>query len=340
MPREASITQNDITRAAIRLLRKGQHPSAQKVRTELGDRGSLSTIHEGLKAWRESLNDSDLDVLPAEMPKELGAPIEDFFNACMAIAESQLAEHRRKANAEIEKAAAEARQAVSRMEDLQGYAKELETKLDGRIEQIDQLKAQNDEIRQQRLEASNLAQQNADRIDSLMSARDNDRKVHEREVDELKRGFERDKEALLQRIKITEDNAAADARKSEKQLDYWILEVDNERTRAKAQAEKDEHAIKRLENELFIARKKEDAMSMKISKTETALMAAQDSVESLERQVTELVENIDAVTQKKERIVQQLQDAESRIQEQQATIQDLTRKIAVQEAGKADGSTS
>ena len=202
------------------------------------------------------------------------------------------------------------------------------------------MKVQNDEIRQQRLEASNLAQQNADRIDSLMSARDNDRKVHEREVDELKRGFERDKEALLQRIKITEDNAAADARKSEKQLDYWILEVDNERTRAKAQAEKDEHTIKRLENELFIARKKEDAMSMKISKTETALMAAQDSVESLERQVTELVENIGAVTQEKERVVQQLQDAESRIEEQQATIQDMTRKIDVQEAGKADGSTS
>ncbi|KRW83621.1 DNA-binding protein [Marinobacter sp. P4B1] len=192
MPREASITQNDITRAAIRLLRKGQHPSAQKVRVELGNKGSLSTIHEGLKTWRESLNDSDLDVLPAEMPKELAAPIEDFFNACMAIAERQLAEHRQKANEEIEKAAAEARQAVSRMEDLQGYAKELETKLDGRIEQVDQLKAQNDEIRQQRLEVSNLAQQNADRIDFLMSARDNDRKLHEREVDELKRGFERD----------------------------------------------------------------------------------------------------------------------------------------------------
>lgn len=296
MARSPSVTQNDITRAAIRLLRSGENPSAAKVRVELGDRGSLTTINNGLRAWRETLGEQDLDVLPPSMPKELATHVEDFFNKCMALAEESLVAHKKECDDDVELCKAETAMAMEKQDEAERYSASLDAKLDAAMVRISNLTDQLNEMRQLRAQAVMEIQNEKNHVKQLMEKNERDALSAEASARSLKSEFERDrsefireKDALLQRVEFAEQKAQVEADRAERQLDYWMMEVDRERAINKQQEDAHQSKIKRLNEEAFLLNKQNEGLARRNSKMELDLTECATKSDNFEKDLEQAV---------------------------------------------------
>lgn len=336
MARSPSVTQNDITRAAIRLLRSGENPSAAKVRVELGDRGSLTTINNGLRAWRETLGEKDLDVLPASMPNELAAPVEDFFNKCMALAEASLAAHKKECDDELERGKAEIAMAMEKQDEAERYSASLDTKLDAAMVRISNLSDQLDEMRQLRAQAVIEVENEKNLAKQLMEKNERDAIAAETAVHSLKSEFERErnefireKDALLQRVEFAEQKAQVEADRAERQLDYWMLEVDRERKINKKQEEAHQAKIKRLNEEAFLLNKKNEGLAHRNSKMEVDLSECAIKIDNFEKDLEHAIiemKRLRAALKIKERLHSEVLDKNAELVETITLLRDEADK--------------
>lgn len=90
------VTQDEVTRVAIRLLGQGKAPSVRNIWRGLGERGSFETISKHLEAWRASLQEKTLEVLPPTLPPALLAPLEAIWTTAVQEAATQYVAEREK----------------------------------------------------------------------------------------------------------------------------------------------------------------------------------------------------------------------------------------------------
>ena len=344
MARSPSITQNDVTRAAIRLLTKGENPSAAKVRRELGDRGSLTTINNGLQVWRETLQDVDLDVLPPAMPKELAAPVEDFFNTCMGLAERALADHKVQIDEGMRRADEAAAQAREKQGEAESYAAMLDVKLEAQEVRIRAIKDQLDESQHNCRLARVEANEQSDLVKQVLESKDKEKIAADLNVQALQKEFRRErneftreKDALLQRIAFAEAKAKTEAERSDSQHNYWIMEVDRERQININQDLKHAKKVERLEQEFFLLSKRYDVAVQKNSVMEQRIFDTEDSLASVEKNLNDAIareEKLILNAANKKRIYGELAEVNSGLRERIKSLEDMQTNDNCQDKGE------
>lgn len=188
-----------VQQARRALLQRGEHPSIDAVRIELGNTGSKSTIHRYLKELEEAEAGQDsapkaLSTRLAELVGELAAQLEEEAQAAVAADREALAQERIGYLQRLEQAEARIRQLEGEGASLSAALQETRDRLHAEQQQLQQ--ARIDVARLQQLELD-LGQRLVDRDAQLQSLEDKHR--HAREALEHYRQASREQREQEQR---------------------------------------------------------------------------------------------------------------------------------------------
>ena len=157
----------DVVKAAEALRQRGDEPTVDRVRGELGT-GSKSTIAPLLKRWRQETGDS-----PAEttgLPRDLIDALKSLHQRVQEDADSKVQEVREKAGAETRQLGAELASVRALLEGRTEELNKLEQKLQGTIEASEKLQKSRDEMQVALDKSDYLREQGDARIAELKSA--------------------------------------------------------------------------------------------------------------------------------------------------------------------------
>lgn len=301
--KSGAITYDEVVRAAIHILREGRNISKPLIRERLGDRGSHSTIQKHLDAWRESLQTSDLEVLPPSMPPELMPHVEAFWNAATAMVEDKLAQEWARARQSVQQAEQSRDTAYLERNQWQEYAKEKDSELaardSGLAQYRERLAATEDRLRIRDEEYQGAV----DRLTEKDRAIESERQSMKERVELLESRHDYAMEAAesrwdVEREKLQQQAAAAIAQaeleveRSDKHEVYFLGEARKARDEAAQIQDKCDQTIARLEQELVITRRREEASSVRLGQMEERLMKVQDNNESLKSEKEALLTEI------------------------------------------------
>ena len=288
--KEGAITYDEVVRAAIQILREGRNIAKPLIRERLGDRGSHSTIQKHLDTWRESLETSDLEVLPPTMPPELIHHVEAFWNASTALVENKLADEWARAKQAVEIAEQARDTAVFERDQWQDYAKEKDLEIAARDSEIAQygerLAATEDRLRIRDQEYQGAV----DRLTEKDRAIENERQSmkeriellesrHQQDMEAAESKWDGEREKLQEQAKAAIERAELEVSRSEKHEIYFLGEARKARDETDAVRERCEKDVQRLEQELNITRRREEAGSVRLGNMEERLMSVQDQSE-------------------------------------------------------------
>lgn len=336
--KEGAITYEEVVRTAIRILREGKSISKPLVRERMGNRGSHSTIQKHLDSWRETLSESDLEVLPPSMPAELTPHLEAFWEAATSLVETSLSGEWERAKTAIKAAENEKATAIDDRDQWKQYAEDKEadigrknTEIEGQTRELARVE---ERLRVRDLEYQGLQ----DRLDEKDRAIAGERQAMDERIGMLTTKHQQDSEAAqarwgIERQRLKEEAEAAKARadleirRSDQHEIYFLGEVRKARDETELTRERGEQNVKRLEQELTITRRREESGSVRLGKMEERLYACQDEREKLVEDVgaarETLTERDTEVASLRESLVVQ----ESAAELQKATIDDLVKEL-------------
>lgn len=298
--KEGAITYDEVVRAAIQILREGRNISKPLIRERLGDRGSHSTIQKHLDAWRESLTTSDLEVLPPSMPPELMPHVEAFWNASTALVEDKLADEWARAKGSIQNAEQARDNAYLERDQWQEHAKEKDSYLAARNAELSELRERLSTT-EERLRIRDQEYQGAmDRLTEKDRAMENEREAmkermellesrHKQAMEAAESRWDAEREKLQEQAKAATDRAELEVERSDKHEVYFLGEVRKARDETARVQEKCDQDLARLNQELTITRRREEASSVRLGQMEERLMKAQDDNDALESEKTSLL---------------------------------------------------
>jgi chromosome segregation ATPase len=288
---------NDVADAALTLLKSGKNPSAAAVSNYLG-RGSMTTVHKHLTAWRQSLSDPQ-NVLGEQLPSGLSAPVQEFFKGCMGVARQELEEFRANAEKNIESAKEDVAFLLEEKRDLEERLKDRSHDVELAWAEADKrsqalvsleesatstearLSDENKDLKQQIL---SLSEANSELHRSLTLEKERSqqaRKEYERQLSAIQTEFEMLKTESEKRLEQMEKKWESDLSKSEGQLDHWMMEVDKQREHLKLVEKRAEERENRLTGEVTLQSKKLDAKSIEVSRLTMALEQKETEYEEL-----------------------------------------------------------
>lgn len=275
------VTYEEVRRAAVRRIRRAQPISADAIRTDLGDRGSKTTILKHLNSWRETLDEDNLEVLPASVPGELINELESIWNLAQTLAEDNLANYKAELEASNQQAREYAAEAQQRAQASEQRIVELTSKLNAATDDNKRLELQLEDYRESiaglRAEVAELKetvgardrQLEQERVEAQQrqeAALTQQRQEYEAELQRInnqvqseREGWQRRETELLEREASAKAQAEAEYDRTERQVNYWIRQVDEERQRNQSMAESYERRIKKLEADLNIAQRRGDS---------------------------------------------------------------------------------
>lgn len=213
------ITQNDVIRAAIALLQRGENPSVRNIRRELGDTGSPNTIQEHLAAWREQFNTESLSVLPSSLPQSLVEPLEALFATAIQEAEKNYERERQAALAHADTAQQESEQWQQRAKMAEQAKMDLERSVAEQQRQIESLIRDNHELKE-RLAAQEAKHDQRQTESTTAQERLIIQLHHEREE------RRRDRETFETKLSNAEGRIAVEAQRADDQQLHWIRQID------------------------------------------------------------------------------------------------------------------
>ena len=246
----AGLTYEDTVRAAGALLAQGRNPSVNAVLEHLG-RGSKTTVHKHLSAWRETLEQRSFR-LPPEIPEALIEPLEQFWHSATALAHETFSDERQRADEEIalerETAAVAAR---ARTE-----AEERATALSHALEQS----------RQEASHQAELAKERATQIERLNGELEALRKQAQQDKRELEANWAARLDAQAQELKgqilalestlkEREEALARSEKRYEEETAHWMTEVSNAREDRRVLQDRLDRAQEKYEEALKAAEK-------------------------------------------------------------------------------------
>ncbi|TXI02223.1 MAG: DNA-binding protein [Pseudomonas monteilii] len=218
------VPENDVFAAADAVLARGERPTVERVRLELG-RGSPARVGALLDQWWEQLagrlrGETRLPGLPAEVAQAFVAIWQQAITLAQGVAEQGLASQRQvlteerealvaleaRSRLDVAQARQQTEEAVSARQRAETRLADLEQLLAQRLAQIDDLRGQRDELLAQRNEARgqvvNLQQQVHDARVQAEQAREEQqrytREVEDRAYREIDRTREENKGLTLQ----------------------------------------------------------------------------------------------------------------------------------------------
>lgn len=301
--KEGAITYDEVVRAAIQILREGRNISKPLIRERLGDRGSHSTIQKHLDAWRESLTTSDLEVLPPSMPPELMGHVEAFWNAATAMVEDKLAEEWARAKQTVYEAQQARDAALLECDQWRDYAKEKDAALAARDSEIAQyqerLSATDDRLRIRDQEYQGAVDRLTEKDRAIESEREAMKERiallesrHNQAMEAAESRWDIERERLEEQAKAATARAELEVERSDKHEVYFLGEVRKARDEAERIQQKCDQDVARLEQELVITRRREEASSVRLGQMEERLMKAQDDNDTLESEKTSLLAEV------------------------------------------------
>lgn len=266
MAREG-IKYESVVQAAMRLLSRGENPSIERVRKELGDTGSKTTIGNHLNTWRALIDPRALEILPPELPAELIEPLKSLWGTAVSLAAADYSEASARAERLVAEAKAQA-QGLAAQLDKANAAIELHTHQikDGAL-RIEELTAALDESK---------AQVKAERDN-----REHDLARHRVELDLAKKETDRVRVELQGRLTEATERVHLEVARAEAQQNHWATQVDETRQTLRLEREAAEQRIGRLHGDLDLANHRERASAQRASQAEEALGAARDQAEAL-----------------------------------------------------------
>lgn len=150
MPR-TGVTKDQVAVAASAVCARGEAPTLAKVRQELGDTGSISTIGPYLRAWKEERAEARVEPSGAPVPEPVRAQNELYLDkiwaAAQAVAEANLAPQR-------EALLREKTETAAAIEEVMEAALEVETTLENTTQALQKAEAEQAATLQQLLEAT------------------------------------------------------------------------------------------------------------------------------------------------------------------------------------------
>jgi len=336
--REGAVTYDEVIRAAIRILREGKNITKPLIRERLGNRGSHTTIQKHLDSWRETLTESDLEVLPPSIPVELTPHLEAFWDAATTLVESSLSDEWARANTAICAAEEKSAAAVLDRDQWEIYARDKDGDLirkNGEIKDLRQQLAKIDErLRIRDVENEGLQ----DRLDAKDRAIASEREAMDERIDMLETKHQRNLETTqarwdIERQRLEEEAEAAKARaaleirRSDQHEIFFLNEVRKARDETERARTIGEEAAARHEQEMLITRRREESSSIRLGQMEERLMSCQDDREKL----TENLANMRETLAQKETETAGLHDSlslqKAAADALQEALDDLTKKV-------------
>lgn len=338
------VTFNEVARAAIRRISRGDHATIDGVRHELGDRGSKSTISKHLTAWRESLNEQ-IDVLPAQFPQELIEPLDQFWNMALQAAESHYSEYKAEHDeqlAQVQKNAETAREEAGNWE---RYAKELEARLETQTLKVGQYESSLSDMQE------TLRQREADierlqlRCDALEQARENEREQarHDKEaaLEELRNRhdadsarWETERERLKGQIEQAENETARirewaekQSERAERQETYLLQQIEEVRQRRQELQQYHEAEVEQFKADQRVLEAKNHSLSNQLDEVNEHCAQLKESYDALERTHAELREAMEAHTTETDQYRQALRAVYDSLVEGDGDINRLSRYL-------------
>lgn len=299
--KEGPVTYDEVVRVAIRILREGRNITKPLVRERLGDRGSHSTIQKHLDTWRETLSESDLEVLPPAMPVELTPHLEAFWNAATSIVEANLSSEWERAKEAIDAAEHKAQVAELEREQWEVYAREKEADLARKNEAIIDLRHQlgkaEERLSVRDMEYQGLLSKLDDKEEAMAAEREtmSERLAllvtkQQQEIEALQARWDIECQRLEEEAEAAKARAALEIRRSDDHEIYFMKEIDKARMEADRARTVGDESIARIEQELLITRRREEAGSVRLGQMEERLMELQNEREKQTDETSKLRE--------------------------------------------------
>ncbi|MDH1145760.1 DNA-binding protein [Pseudomonas mosselii] len=290
------VPENDVFAAADAVLARGERPTVERVRLELG-RGSPARVGALLDQWWEQLagrlrGETRLPGLPAEVAQAFVAIWQQATTLAQGVAEQALAGQRQvlaeleaRARLEVAQARQQTVEAVAarqgaevRLADLEQLLTQRQAQIDDLRNQRDELQAQRDEARTQLTEVDHLLQESRKQAEQARSEQQRyTRDVEDRAYREIDRAREESK-ALGAQLKDAQGRLSIAQRGME---EHQLVLTD---TRDQLQAARSQGQL--LGAQLTQVQQRASEAGEYISRLEAALQAArEDLAEARERAV-------------------------------------------------------
>jgi DNA repair exonuclease SbcCD ATPase subunit len=227
------VPENDVFAAADAVLARGERPTVERVRLQLG-RGSPARVGSLLDQWwarlAERLNgETRLPALPGEVSQAFVAVWQQAIHLAQGVAEQALAEQRQVLNAERERVAAvedqarqdavhfrqQAAEAVAGRQAAESRLADLELLLSQRQTQIEDLQQQRESLLRERGEAQQQSQTLQQELQALRHGAEQARAVQENYL----RGVEDRSHREIDRAREESKSRAAQLKEASRQLD-------------------------------------------------------------------------------------------------------------------------
>jgi chromosome segregation ATPase len=337
----SAITYDEVVRAAIRLIREGQNITKPAIRERLGNRGSHSTIQKHLDTWRETLSSSDVEVLPPSMPPELAEHLEAFWNAAVSLVEDNLAGEWDRAKQSVEVAEAEKQAALEEMDRWQEYVQEKDVELAQHVLETEQVSKQL-RATEERLQTRDQEYQALlDRLDAKDRMMADERQAmqerieliesrHKQELEAAQSSWEAEKERLQEQASTAQERAELEVRRSDQHEVYFLGEVRKARDETDQVRKEAEGRIERMEQELVISQRREEASAQRLSKMEERLFEFERRYDEARTDNEKLRQDVSALESERDRLAAEL-DEEKRLRAEEAESREAS------ESGKDTG---
>ncbi len=201
-----------VIQARQALLTRGEHPSIDAVRIELGNTGSKSTIHRYLKELEES--EAKQERVPTSLSDELIALIEPMAARLRGEAEEIVARMRQQCEAERKGFEERLAEAQEHMDQLRGQIDDLDSRLQIETEGHQQCRQY---LHQAEVEQARLRQANQDQADHL--------KDRDEQVRSLEEKHQHSREALEHYRQASKEQREQEQRRHEGQLQQVQMEL-------------------------------------------------------------------------------------------------------------------
>lgn len=321
MGRPSAVNENDISRAAVRLIGQGARPTVDAVYEAVGRRGSRTTIHKHLKAFLDDFTKKGLAVLPSSIPEPLVPIIEDFWGQALVKAGERYDIDREQWESQI----SELNKTVAARESV---IAERDLLLDERARYIDQqqrkLEAQDREavqlnraLSEQEAVTGDLKKDKERVVEQVQS----DREQAQKRFDQATEDWTRERSQLERATEQARVQLVEGQTKMETLTDYWIMQVDDARqqvTEIKGRHSEDKG---RWEGEMRIEKARTDRMAQTVSSLEKR-------VEGLEVELSESAATNSGLQESYGAALREVQLGRTQIGELEGEVATLTGALA------------
>lgn len=298
MSRPSVISYEDVKRVCLRLLGSKGSATVDAIYEGLGRKGSKTTINNHRRQFFSELAEKGTNILPASLPKELVPLVEEWWIQALDKAGEAFSEDRERLEAKMKALADEATVKHEEALRYQNLLSQRDIKIEHQGQALVTMSERNVDLRDTVEKLERQLQQALASHEQMLNQFEQERREQAELFERERSEWRRDRDHLQTELESSLNREEAEHDRNLKQVDYWILQVDQERTRvATIEGERKQDA-KRFQDELLLNRKREESMSVRLGKFEQRIEELSSDKERLQEQLTS--ERLSAVSKERD----------------------------------------